>query len=316
MGGEAAIEQLSSDLTTINQVSDKTSINWDSFGIQSNEVVNFIQPSANSIALNRVTGGDASVILGSLQANGCVFLVNSNGILFGEGAQVDVAGLLATTFNISDEDFMAGNYQFSNNSNGSVVNRGNIHVADNGFVILTASGVSNEGLIVARLGKVGLGAGEHLSMDFGGDGLVTYAIDGKVLNKVNAADGTPLSAAVNNSGKIQADGGQVLLKASASAELFSTVINQSGVIEAKSLESHDGVIRLEGSDPVKNEGLVGAENHSGEVVNAEGSVQQTGTLDVSAAETGAVAGEITLSGESVNVWNFECARRRKCSGHL
>ena len=91
--------------TTINQASQNLAINWQSFSIGQSEAVRFVQPDSNSVALNRVLGSDPSNILGSLSANGKVFLVNPNGILFGKGAQVNVGGLVASTLNITDSDF-------------------------------------------------------------------------------------------------------------------------------------------------------------------------------------------------------------------
>ena len=104
---------------------------------------------------------------------------------------------------------------------------------------------------------------------------------------------------MNNSGTIRADGGQVVLTAKASSEIFSSVVNNSGVIEARSLVNRGGVIRLEGSDPVANTGEIGWQNNLGKVHNAEGAVINTGRLDVSAAERGAAPGQITLSGQMV-----------------
>ena len=87
---------------TITQTSSNVAINWQSFGIQSGQSVQFAQPGSSSVALNRVIGSDPSNILGSLSSNGKVFLVNPNGILFGAGASVNVGGLVASTLAISD----------------------------------------------------------------------------------------------------------------------------------------------------------------------------------------------------------------------
>jgi haemagglutination activity domain len=63
--------------------------------------------------LNRVTSTEASLIRGALQSNGRVFLINPNGIIFGMGASVDVAGLVASSLNMSDGDFLAGRMRFT-----------------------------------------------------------------------------------------------------------------------------------------------------------------------------------------------------------
>ena len=309
--GSAGISKPNGQNLNINQLSDKAIINWKGFSINVNELVRFMQPSSKSIVLNRVTGVDPSSILGRLVANGRVFIINPNGILFGPNSVVDVAGLLATTLNIKDADFMAGKFTFAQDpakSPAFVVNQGQIKVSDHGFVFLVAPGVSNEGLIIANLGKVLMGSGERLTVDFMGDGLITFAIEGKVLNQVTGPDGAPLGSAVANTGTIKADGGQVILSARASSEIFSSVVNNSGVIEARSLVNQGGVIRLEGSDPALNTGEIGWQANLGKVQNGDGRVLNTGTLDVSAREAGAAPGEVTLSGQMVGVSGSILAR--------
>lgn len=300
VGGSATIQQANPKTLNIQQTTDKAILNWKSFSIAADEAVHFVQPSASSIALNRVVGTDPSVILGRLQSNGRIFLLNPNGILFGAGAQVNVGGLLATTLQIRDEDFMAGRYLFTQDplkSLRTVINQGTIQVSDHGFAFLVAPGVANEGVIVANLGTVVLGSGRTLAVDLMGDGLIHYALSGKVLDHVTGIDGTPLGSAVSNSGMIQADGGRVILQAKAAGDIFSSVVNQSGVVRARSLAHHGGVVKLIGGD----ETLVaatdaGAMRPAGEV---SGAVVNSGSIDVSAAETNASQGSVTLLGERV-----------------
>ncbi len=297
-GGQATITQPTSQSLQIQQTTDKAIINWQQFSIGAGEAVRFSQPSIHSIALNRVVGIDPSVILGQLQANGRIFLVNPNGILFGAGAQINVGGLLATTLQIRDEDFMAGRFLFAQDplkSLGTVINRGTIRVSDHGFVVLTAPGVANEGLIVANLGTTVLGSGKKLTLDLMGDGLINYAISDKVLSQVTGPDGRPLSSAVSNSGTIQADGGRVILQAKASGDIFSSVVNQSGIIRARSLEQHGGVVKLiGGDDTLVAATAAGAMRPAGEV---SGAVVNTGTIDVSAGSPNAAQGSVTMVGE-------------------
>ncbi|MBI2509679.1 MAG: filamentous hemagglutinin N-terminal domain-containing protein [Betaproteobacteria bacterium] len=106
-------------------------INWQSFSIGASEITRFLQQSQASAVLNRVTGSagviDPSVILGALQSNGRVFLINPSGILFGAGAQIDVAGLVATSLNLSNADFLANRLKFTEVPGaGAIVNQGNI----------------------------------------------------------------------------------------------------------------------------------------------------------------------------------------------
>jgi len=293
-GGSATITTPNAATMFINQATDKAIINWNSFSIGTNELVKFMQPGAASVVLNRVTGVDPSSILGQLAANGRVFLVNPNGILFGSTAKIDVAGLVATTFNIKDSDFMSGKYVFEQDLTKApsyVINQGEIKIADNGFAFLVAPAVANEGFIVAHLGKVVMGAGsDRLTIDMYGDGLVNFTIEGKVSQSVNRPDGTPFTSAVSNSGSITATGGQVFLTANASGSIFSSVINQSGIIEAKSLKSSEGKIVLQGG--------------------SEGLVSNTGTIDTMALEAGAGNGSAEISGADILVGGLGDGRIR------
>src|SRR5262249_38657761 len=153
VAGSAGISQ-SGPVTNINQSSNKAVINWQTFSIGARETVNFNQPGAASVTLNRVIGNERSVISGALNANGQGFLVNSAGVLISKGAQVNVGGLVASTLDISNSDFMAGNYRFSGSSAASVVNQGNIHAhgdgrGGGGYVALLGKTVSNDGVINA-----------------------------------------------------------------------------------------------------------------------------------------------------------------------
>jgi filamentous hemagglutinin family protein len=259
VGGTATIDPVSSSQIDINQATDRAMINWNQFNIDLNEQVRFVQPNSGSVALNQVTGGDPSSILGSLSANGRVFLVNPNGILFGPTAKIDVAGLLATTLQIDKTDFMSGGRDlFSKGGTSSyVINQGKIKLnTDNGFVFLIAPGVKNEGVILARMGKVVLGSGESLAIDFTGSALLQYVVQGAVLSQVRGLDGSPLTTAVDHRGSIQADGGEVALSASASSNVFTSLINQEGMIQAKQIDGRGGVIRLVASDSVENGGSI------------------------------------------------------------
>ena len=302
--GQATITHTDAHTVDVHQASDSAIIHWRNFDIAVDELVRFQQPGPESVALNQVTGSDPTNIFGQLVANGRVFIVNPNGITFGPEARVDVAGLLASTFNVSDPDLPGGRFRFDQDPTrglAAVVNQGEIRVSPSGFVFLVAPAVSNEGLIVANLGKVVLGSGESLYVDFMGDGLVHFEIGGKVLDSVTTPDGRRLDSAVSNTGRIQADGGQVVLQAHAGRAIFSSVVNNGGIIEARSLLNHGGVVRLEGGDPVEGPIRVGAVNNLGRVQGAEGAVLDTGTIDVSAMEADAVPGQVFITGELVGV---------------
>ena len=231
--GQATIAADAGNLT-VTQSTQNAVINWQSFNIGSSEAVFFVQPGSNSVALNRVTGSDPSSLLGSLSANGKVFLVNPHGILFGPNAQVNVAGLVASTLDISDTDFKTTNYTLSVAGEGAVINQGTIFTnADAGYVALLGRNVSNEGLIAARLGSVVLAAGTALTLDFAGDGLLHVSVDSGAVN-----------ALIQNKGLIRADGGRVLMSAHAAGALLSTVVNNTGVIQAQTIVDHNGIIEL------------------------------------------------------------------------
>src|ERR1700759_4409561 len=119
--------------TVINQTTNKALINWDSFSIAAGGPVRFNQPGSSSITVNRVTGSQSSAIYGNIFANGNVWLINGNGILFGKGSQINVGGLIATTSDISNGDFASGNYSFNGGTGASVVNQGTIRTRNGGF---------------------------------------------------------------------------------------------------------------------------------------------------------------------------------------
>src|SRR5882724_4247490 len=163
VGGQATIQGQGTANVTVNQFSQNAIVNWNTFNIGTGERTQFVQPNSSSIILNRVTGGlGPSQILGTIDANGRVFLVNRDGIIFGAGAVINTAGFLATTSDIkNNDDFMAGRYNFSvpGRPDASIVNQGRITAASGGFAALVAPGVRNTGTITATLGTVSLASG-------------------------------------------------------------------------------------------------------------------------------------------------------------
>jgi len=264
--GNASITS-SGDVTTITQSSNRASINWQDFSIRSNETVNFSQPSSSSITLNRVIGTEKSVINGMLNANGQVFILNSNGILFGKNSSVNTAGLVASTMSLSNENFMAGNYHFSENgSKASVVNEGTINISDGGYAVFLAQSVNNGGIVRASLGKVLLSSGEKITLKIEGNTLVDFTID-KVA----------FDALIENHGAIYANGGEIYLTTKAVDNLVKGVVNNTGILEAQTLSTHEGKIILWGE-----------------------STNVAGTLDASAPD-GGNGGFIETSGKSVTI---------------
>ena len=258
--GTGSISSTGPDMT-IQQDTSKMTINWQSFNVGATETVTFNQPDINSVALNRVIGVDPSIILGKISANGQVFLSNPSGVVFGQGSRVDVHGLLATTLSITDQNFEGGNYQFSQDANkslASVINNGIINAER--YVGLIASAVQNNGtldnngsyvegrIIVADLGYVALGSGTVATLDFNGDGLISFAVDGEVSGSVTDTQGNVIGDRINNTGLIRANGGQVLLTAQSARNFIGNVINHTGIIEAQTVFHEDGKIILSSAD--------------------------------------------------------------------
>ena len=106
--GSAAITDSSVTALTVTQQSQKAILNWRRFNIGRDASVTFRQPDASSTALNRIQQGSPSEIFGRLSANGQVYLINQNGVLFGRGAVVDTHALTVSTLNISDSVFNDG----------------------------------------------------------------------------------------------------------------------------------------------------------------------------------------------------------------
>lgn len=268
---------------TVTQTTSHSAINWQSFGIKAGETMQFIQPSSSSVALNRVIGADPSVILGRLSSNGQVFLVNPSGILFGTRASVNVGSLVASTLNISDADFISGQYRFSGSSAGvgAVINQGNIRAADGGYVALLGSSVSNQGHVVAQLGKVVMAAGSAMTLDVSGDQLLNVAIDKGLAH-----------ALVTNGGLLQADSGQVLMTTQVAGNLLANAVNNTGVVQAHTLENRNGNILLLGGSDVGTVSVAGTLDASG------GAGQTGGRVVVTGHHVGVVHAQINASGSA------------------
>ncbi len=237
VGGSANVAQAGSTVT-VNQSSNRAVIDWRSFDIGSDAHAVFNQPNASAIAVNRVNAStDPTRIEGSLTANGQVWILNPNGVLFGKTATVNVAGLMASTANIDPTRFMAGDNRltFTGADHGSVANEGQITIAEGGLAAFVAPSVRNSGVINARVGKVTLAAGTTFTLDLAGDGLVELGLGSD-------------HAVVDQSGKIVDAGGVVTLTARSAGQVVDSVINMSGVIDASSATASGGQIVLGADD--------------------------------------------------------------------
>jgi len=276
-GGQASITSSASQ-TTINQTSQRTVIDWNTFNVGTNEKVQFNQPSSSAIALNRIHDSGTSTIDGQLLANGNVWLINPNGVLFGKNAQVNVGGLLATASDIPNNDFMAGNYNFTpgDNPNATITNNGSITVAQSGLAALVAPSVVNNGTIQAKLGTVALGSGDSYTLDLNGDGLINF----QASPAINAQ-------LVANHGTIKADGGTVTLTTGAASSIVDSLINMDGLIQADTVKGKTGKVVIRSNDKTDFSGTIdargSADGGDGGYAEVSGhTLRFTGNVDLSA----------------------------------
>jgi filamentous hemagglutinin family protein len=233
VSGAATFDAVGKNLTVTNTPG--AIINWQGFSIRADEVTRFVQPGAASAVLNRVTGTEQSALLGQLLSNGRVFLINPNGVTVGAGAVIDTAGFVASSLNLSNEDFLAGKFRFTDpGTAGTVVNGGTINAGSNGTVYLIAPAVENHGLITAPGGEVMLAAGKSVEIvsTASPDLRVQVQAGGEALNvgRLLAESGRVgiYGAAIRNSGTVSADSAQVtaagtvVLKASGDVTLDAT----------------------------------------------------------------------------------------------
>src|SRR5436190_2795280 len=294
VGGSATVQGQGTASVIVNQTSDRAIINWTTFNIGTNDTTRFNQPGSSSIALNRVVGGlGPSMIDGTLTANGRVFVINGDGILFGPRSVINTAGFLATTSDIKNSDFMAGRMNFTQpgRPDASIVNQGSITATSGGFAALVAPGVRNTGTISATLGTVALAAGNMYTLDLYGDRLIQLGVDDKIAAQVkDVATGAPLNALVSNEGKLRANGGRVEITAAAARQVVDSVINNTGVVEADSVGRRAGMI------------VIGAATGASKGADApKQTVKLSGTLSAAGKKQDTKGGTIQVTGEDIRV---------------
>ncbi|MBF0657751.1 filamentous hemagglutinin N-terminal domain-containing protein [Psychrobacter sp. NG25] len=223
--GSASFTQ-TNDTLNINQNSQTLSSNWNTFNIGQDATVNFNQPNQSSVAINHVLDSNASQIMGRLNANGQVFLLNPNGVVFSKTAQVNVGGIVASTLQLSDSDIQTGKYLLKGDasSNASIENHGSINTLSGGTVALIAPTVINTGSIKTPNGTTHLTAASQVTLALQDGSLTQYQVDEGVLQGL-----------VDNGGAIVANNGAVYLSAKAKDSLSKAVVNHSGIIEANRL---------------------------------------------------------------------------------
>lgn len=274
--GEGAVSQNGREMT-IRQDSGRLAMDWTNFNVGKDETVRFQQPGKDALALNRVTGNQQSLIDGSLLSNGHVLLVNPNGVVIGKNASIDVGGLVASTANVKD-NFMkkfgnsTGSFTLGGVSDGKIINEGTIN-AEGGLVALHAAKVENSGTITSNGGSVLMAAADTLTLTPDTDGKLNFTVDGKVAE-----------ASALNKGAITADGGTIVMTVDSASDVMSTVVNNEGTLQARTLRKNEkGQILLEGND--------------------KGQVEVSGTLDASGEGVGQDAGNIKVIGQKTIVHN-------------
>jgi len=227
--GQATFNQLG-NLTQIT-ASNGAIINYSAFNIAAGQTVQFIQPSAASRVLNRVTGPDPSQINGTLIANGNVYIVNPAGVYFNQGSVVNVGGLYAAAGNISDADFRRNIDRFTDLT-GSTISQGTINAAR---AVLAGAAVENTGTINSPGGLVVLAAGNDLLVGEAGGHLYARVSHGSSTNATGALSNR--QAGVYNSGTVNARGGRAV---AVTGDIYGMAIRNSGSITARNVELRGG----------------------------------------------------------------------------
>jgi len=223
--GTIADPSSTSMIITTNQPS--TIIDWQTFSIPAGDTVDFQQPSSNSVVVNNVETNNPSDIMGNLDSNGQVFLINPSGIVFGAGSEVNTAGLVASTLGITNQEFDSGEYDFSGTTTAGVANYGTISVSGGGDVFLIGSTVVNENTITTQGGTVWLAAGQSVNITNAANPNISYLVT------------APANTAVNV-GTIIASGGTVVL--------MGGTVEDAGEIDTATATSGGNIDLLSSSD--------------------------------------------------------------------
>ncbi len=288
--GAASINTSGTDMT-ITQSAQGTIINWGTFDISTGYSVTFAQPNASSVILNRVLGTIGSNIDGALNANGHVFIINTNGITFGSDAQVNVGGLVASTLALSNADFLTGvstgSYRFGGTTGTPTLRNNGSITAGAGGVAFVGTTLWNRGAITANGGNIAFGAGDSVTLDFVGDGLTQVTI--------NVPPTTDSGIVQDRFGSMTADGGKILLRTAATAGGTGGVIYASGILRAQSIANVNGRIELTSAG---GSVMVGAPG----IFSDAGSPFTYGSIDVTGGP-GETGGSVLITGNGVFLVN-------------
>ncbi|MCK9116062.1 filamentous hemagglutinin N-terminal domain-containing protein [Haemophilus influenzae] len=294
--GQATFDKTIADKMTINQESDKVQINWKSFDIGKDKEVEFKQPGANSVAYNRVIGGNASQIQGKLKANGKVYLANPNGVIITKGAEINVAGLLATTKDLEQISENVNSYQFTRKTKdgqlpkegqvvkeGQVINKGKITAKD--FVVLNGDEVINKEEINVTNGKVYLSSGDNFTFTLSDSG-ISVALEDNTVQSI-----------VKNEGSIKA--GEITLSAKGRKQALDSLVVNNGVLEATKVSNRNGKVVLS-ADEIKLNDKSDIKGES-EVVFTSNKGLENNIKITSQTGSKVTSPKINFKGKSVNI---------------
>jgi len=306
--GGAATFQRDGNRLTVNQATDRLAVNWQSFNIGAGESTHFNMPSSTSAALNRVMGGNPTSIYGSLSANGILYLINPSGILVGPGGTVNAASFMASTLDVSTEQFMnaknGAGMSFVGSSGESIINQGNI-TAEKGDVFLIAQKVENRGTINAANGTAGMvGSGQNTDVmvhEVGGKGFAIRVAQLQGEAATGSNRDLPDGEELLNEGTISAAQAEL----NASGNVYALAIRNSGTIRAKAVVANlDGTVRLDGGlGDVINTGKMYAKNSGDDATAAGGKIDIAGQNITASPESiiTAAGGEQGGNGGSVKI---------------
>ena len=246
-----------------------TILNWQSYSIGAGSTVRYEQQNASSAVLNRVTGADPTSILGNLQSNGKVFLINPNGMIFGQGAKIDTAGFLASTLNITDSDFLLGKWNFEGAHKNGILNGGTVQSTGGGEIVLIAPAIENTGSLKTEGGSITLVAGQKVTLSN------LRNLDIQI--EIKAPDNTAV-----NLGTIASSGGAI--------GMFASSLKHSGDLNAISVVAGPGgTIVLQASDSVVLD--------AGSTIKADGfDTGSGGSVRVLSDQTAMINGQVTARG--------------------
>lgn len=277
----------------------KSILNWDQFVLDANDTLQFVFASNQHIAVNRILGGSGTQINGTLTGNGNVWFFDSAGIAVGNGAVINVAGLLLSTGGITDSDLFGSDYNFTlaDATNGITVANGASLTATNGAITLVAPSVTFAGSATAS-GSIALIGAESVEIGFDAD-LDAYA-------SITVTEGTNQATGINvtqdasfNAAAVASGGKTYLIAAGAGAGLGSIVL---GGVAADRVEFVEGDVVLYSAGTVTTpRSIVSGGALQGLGSATGGQDLSIGAINVSAGNLNAIAVDEVIVSDAVSV---------------